>query len=67
MASIQEQLKHIRTSQDDWYSEHRRIIGDLARIERQPTPPPPTLNPETKAFIPEADSRGQLRDIAAAW
>lgn len=24
MASIQEQLKHIRMANDDWYDEHRR-------------------------------------------
>ena len=24
MASIQEQLKHIRSANDDWYDEHRR-------------------------------------------
>jgi hypothetical protein len=26
MASIQEQLKHIRTANDDWYDEHRRYV-----------------------------------------
>lgn len=35
MASIQEQLKHIRTANDDWYSEHHRLIGKLAQLSRQ--------------------------------
>ena len=26
MASIQEQLKHIRSANDDWYDEHRRWV-----------------------------------------
>jgi hypothetical protein len=29
MASIQEQLKHIRTANDDWYDEHRRFASLL--------------------------------------
>jgi hypothetical protein len=27
MASIQEQLRHIRTANDDWYDEHRRYFA----------------------------------------
>ncbi|CAG8348445.1 unnamed protein product [Penicillium salamii] len=38
MASIQEQLKHVRTAHDDWYSEHGRLIGQLANISQQATP-----------------------------
>lgn len=26
MASIQEQLKHIRSANDEWYDEHRRLV-----------------------------------------
>lgn len=29
MASIQEQLKHIRTANDDWYSEHHRSVKTM--------------------------------------
>ncbi|RAH73335.1 uncharacterized protein BO66DRAFT_388930 [Aspergillus aculeatinus CBS 121060] len=42
MASIQEQLKHIRTTNDDWYDEHRRILGELAELSRRATPNPPS-------------------------
>jgi hypothetical protein len=38
MASIQEQLKHIRTANDDWYDEHRRLIGELAQLSQRATP-----------------------------
>ncbi|KAH1306555.1 hypothetical protein KXX11_007233, partial [Aspergillus fumigatus] len=38
MASIQEQLKHIRMANDDWYDEHRRLIGELTQLSRRTTP-----------------------------
>lgn len=40
MASIQEQLKHIRAANDDWYDEHRRLVGELAQVSRRATPNP---------------------------
>lgn len=27
MASIQEQLKHIRSANDEWYDEHRKLVS----------------------------------------
>jgi hypothetical protein len=32
MASIQEQLKHIRSANDEWYDEHRRLVPPVALL-----------------------------------
>lgn len=34
MASIQEQIKQIRAASDDWYDEHRRIVGELVQVSQ---------------------------------
>ncbi|RMJ22618.1 M protein repeat protein [Aspergillus sp. HF37] len=39
MASMQEQLRHIRTSNDDWYDEHKRLAGELAELSLRSSPP----------------------------
>lgn len=49
MASIQEQLKQIRAASDDWYDEHRRIIGELVQASRGTTPDPSSTEPNLKS------------------
>ncbi|EYE95046.1 uncharacterized protein EURHEDRAFT_377597 [Aspergillus ruber CBS 135680] len=37
MASLQEQLKFIRTTNDDWCDEHRRLVTDLVHLSEKVT------------------------------
>ncbi|KAG0161090.1 hypothetical protein PDIDSM_8623 [Penicillium digitatum] len=65
MASIQGQLKHIRTANHDWYSEHHRLIGELAKLSRQGSPD--SLNPSTTSNleVPSAPEPEPTRTRAA--
>ncbi|KAJ5928517.1 hypothetical protein N7466_007473 [Penicillium verhagenii] len=60
MASIHEQLKHIRSANDEWYEDHRKLIGELSQLSRRATPNPPsqtsTPSPEVAVTAPESVS-----------
>lgn len=62
IASIQEQLKHIRTANDDWYDEHQRLIRELASVSQRATPdrsPAMTPQPERSSSSSDDNQAGE--------
>ncbi|KAJ5661870.1 uncharacterized protein N7477_009486 [Penicillium maclennaniae] len=69
MASIQEQIKHIRFSNDEWYGEHQKLIGELAQLSRRATPDTRSLSSTPRPELasgPESDSSRSQQEVSSA-
>jgi hypothetical protein len=69
MASIQEQIKHIRSSNDEWYGEHQKLIGELAQLSRRATPDSRSLASTPRleiASAPESESSRGHQEVPSA-
>ncbi|KAI2732808.1 hypothetical protein DTO012A8_10170 [Penicillium roqueforti] len=65
MASLQEQLRHIRTASEDWYSEHHRLIAELAQLPRQASSDSPSPSTTPNSEVPPAPEPEPSRTRAA--